>query len=548
MKIRHEINILSAAFTGSVAATTNESINFTSTSYSGSLTGYVEFEGWVSAGTATIELRRKGTTTSHASTTISNTGAFVQSIPCTLSTQEFVLYVSPSGGTFNIQSAKLIILQDTGGSELTASESQYEIGYNELGRTNTTNAPLANPKYWKYDSSRFDGTCTFYAECGYLIASNMSTVTIKLQESDGTGDGFTGWTDKVTIINAGNSTTATTLRSASFSPTTGRNYRLVSISSSNMTTHNIYGGKIIVTQTSGTAITKLEEQYILANTPLDAGTSNQLKLAKWESQYWSGVTNTYYHVVDASDNNTSVVDLRLGDGTQLSGSSVSSPDNQKFSTSVTMPVITASTSNLSYTTIASASDGTIYPASCDARSQSFTTDYGFKIDKIVVNLTRRGTASGNAYCKIYNESSDVPSGTALATSDAFDITTLVANFATNSDFTFTSSNQITLLPNTKYVFTIEYANGVDFNNCLVVRLDVSGSYAGGMEAALIGGTWYTTSTTDYYFQIFGIKTGAEIDCRATTNSGSIYGSRIVVAVTKAIATLNPFSWAYIQGG
>lgn len=81
------------------------------------------------------------------------------------------------------------------------------------------------------------------------VAQNATT-TIAVQESDGTGDGFTGWTDKIVIVRASDFmvSTSTRVRSASFTPTTGRNYRLAFKSGYTGATFAIYNAKIVVDQ------------------------------------------------------------------------------------------------------------------------------------------------------------------------------------------------------------------------------------------------------------------------------------------------------------
>jgi hypothetical protein len=88
---------------------------------------------------------------------------------------------------------------------------------------------------------------------------------------------------------------------------------------------------------STVTVSMLEPQYLLANGLIDAGTALQTFLTKWDSTEWSGVTNTYKHAVDAANGSTSVVELDTAGGTQVTGSSVSSPDNQGISGSLTMP-------------------------------------------------------------------------------------------------------------------------------------------------------------------------------------------------------------------
>ena len=171
-----------------------------------------------------------------------------------------------------------------------------------------------------------------------IISYNLSqsaTTTITLQESDGTGDGFVGWADKITIISAGTASTPTRARSTSFTPIAGRNYRIAVKEGYSGATHAIYNAKIIVDQASSP--TKLEPQYLLANKTLASGTGLQKYLTSWNSAEWTNSANTYTHQVDAANNSTSVIEVDTSGGIQVSGSVVTSPDNAGVSSSMTMP-------------------------------------------------------------------------------------------------------------------------------------------------------------------------------------------------------------------
>lgn len=74
------------------------------------------------------------------------------------------------------------------------------------------------------------------------------------------------------------------------------------------------------------AITKLEPQYLLANTLLAAGTGFQTFLTQWDSTEWSGVTNTYTGQAEAANGSTSVITIQEADGGSTLGT-ISSPDN-----------------------------------------------------------------------------------------------------------------------------------------------------------------------------------------------------------------------------
>ena len=171
-----------------------------------------------------------------------------------------------------------------------------------------------------------------------VISYNLNpsaTTTIKLQESDGTGDGFAGWTDKITIVSGGSASTPTRIRSSSFTPTAGRNYRIAVQEGHNGATHAIYNAKIVVDQASSP--TKLEAQYLLANKTLASGTGLQNYLTYWDTTEWTNTSNTYTHQVDAANGSASVIEVDTAAGAQVTGSVVSSPDNSGVSSSMTMP-------------------------------------------------------------------------------------------------------------------------------------------------------------------------------------------------------------------
>lgn len=86
-----------------------------------------------------------------------------------------------------------------------------------------------------------------------------------------------------------------------------------------------------------TAITATESDYLLCNAALAAGTGLQNALVKWDSTEWVNVTNTYTFAVSATDGNTSTIEADTAGGTQITGSVVTSPDNQGVSSAMTMP-------------------------------------------------------------------------------------------------------------------------------------------------------------------------------------------------------------------
>lgn len=89
-----------------------------------------------------------------------------------------------------------------------------------------------------------------------VITENIGTVGIALQESDGTGDGFQNFAFKKQLVVAGKtSTTSERVRSSSFTPTSGRNYRIVASSTNATASFDIYNAKIVLVQANTSAAT-----------------------------------------------------------------------------------------------------------------------------------------------------------------------------------------------------------------------------------------------------------------------------------------------------
>ena len=86
-----------------------------------------------------------------------------------------------------------------------------------------------------------------------------------------------------------------------------------------------------------TPITKLEPQYLLANTLFAAGTALQTFLTDWDSTEWTGVTNAYYFQAEAANGSTSDVELWEADGGGAGLGVLTNIDNAQISSAVTMP-------------------------------------------------------------------------------------------------------------------------------------------------------------------------------------------------------------------
>lgn len=78
------------------------------------------------------------------------------------------------------------------------------------------------------------------------LTEYIGTVGVAIEEDNGS---FSGWTPKQQIVSVGRtSTTTERVRSASFTPTTGRHYRVVASTTNSTAPYDIYNAKVVVQQ------------------------------------------------------------------------------------------------------------------------------------------------------------------------------------------------------------------------------------------------------------------------------------------------------------
>lgn len=137
------------------------------------------------------------------------------------------------------------------------------------------------------------------------------------------------------------------------------------------------------------------------------------------------------------------------------------------------------------------------------QAQSFTGD-GSNLQKATFWLKKVLSPTGNITAKIYAHSgtfgtSSVATGTAIATSDTVDISTLSTSYAL-VDFTFSGAEQITLTNATNYVVSVEYTGG-DASNYLHVGCDQTSVTHSGNFTQWNGG-WIAYNTYDVCFYVY----------------------------------------------
>lgn len=146
----------------------------------------------------------------------------------------------------------------------------------------------------------------------------------------------------------------------------------------------------------------------------------------------------------------------------------------------------------------------VYNGSFVALGQSFTNTFSDKLGSVVFYLKKLGSPTGNITASVYAHTgtygtSSKPTGTALATSSAIDISTLTTS-AKLITFNFTGVNQIVLSSSTHYVAVINFSGGDD-NNALEVGVDISTPTAPG-NMSIYFPPWIAFSNQDIAFYVY----------------------------------------------
>ena len=146
-------------------------------------------------------------------------------------------------------------------------------------------------------------------------------------------------------------------------------------------------------------------------------------------------------------------------------------------------------------------------------AQSFTCTTETTLDSCKFILSKTLIPTGNAYAKLYAHSGtygtdSIPTGDALATSDAFDVSSLDGT-PTLTTFSFTSGDRRRLDTTTYYCITIEYEDG-DAANYVNVGIDDVTLSASGNSASYTT-LWTADAAIDVCFYVYGSDDYHEID-------------------------------------
>jgi hypothetical protein len=160
-----------------------------------------------------------------------------------LSSTDIYYRIQPNSTDLTIQSARIVIKQDTSTNELAQTVSQFEIGNFET-LNNETLTPLTYPKYWKYESAKFDPTPIFNVHVSANAEDDMYHHDLYLQEDDGA---FGNWSSVLTIASTFTSEDTTLIESSPFTPKDGRHYRLADQAEDSKGDIYISNAKIVAT-------------------------------------------------------------------------------------------------------------------------------------------------------------------------------------------------------------------------------------------------------------------------------------------------------------
>jgi len=157
----------------------------------------------------------------------------------------------------------------------------------------------------------------------------------------------------------------------------------------------------------------------------------------------------------------------------------------------------------SYSESNQSQEGILYSGSTVKMGQSFTGN-GNILYSGKLYLKKSGSPVGNATMTVYAHtgtfgSDGTPTGSALATSDNFDVSTLTTSFALIT-FSFTGANRITLTNGTNYFVILEYGGG-DVSNSVRIGVDNTSPSHGG-NAVYYVSSW-AALTDDACFYVYG---------------------------------------------
>jgi len=148
-----------------------------------------------------------------------------------------------------------------------------------------------------------------------------------------------------------------------------------------------------------------------------------------------------------------------------------------------------------------------------ARGQSFTCSLSnMRIVEAKFYLKKQGSPAGNAHAVLYAHTgtygtSSLPTGSPLATSDDFDVTTLTTSYQLIT-FYFTGVQRYVMQNSTYYCITYENpaTGNIDSNDDVIVGIDISSPAHSGNSYRYRNSAWGVMAS-DACFYVYGESAG-----------------------------------------
>lgn len=163
-----------------------------------------------------------------------------------------------------------------------------------------------------------------------------------------------------------------------------------------------------------------------------------------------------------------------------------------------------------------------YPATTSANKgagHTFLSVGSTQLTGVIFYVAMMNNPTGNMYAYLYakNSGSDIPTGSALATSDAVDVSILSSSYFRPVKFTF--STPYTLTKGTYYVVTLEWTGQTTNQQVEIGRTQAGLGYVHSRSYCYYnGGTWYASSDYDLLFKI-DQTVGFNVDKTSGTDVG-----------------------------
>jgi hypothetical protein len=155
--------------------------------------------------------------------------------------------------------------------------------------------------------------------------------------------------------------------------------------------------------------------------------------------------------------------------------------------------------NLDVTQYVHSTTTTVGGAAATTRvGQSFTTTSAFSLAAVRLNIGKGNSPTDDWSVAIYADSANLPTGSALATSDVINGASIGTGFHWRE---FVFSSPLSLSSGTKYWMAFQRSGAVDATNNFIWRHSAASSYAGGGRSLDNAGTWGAESgTIDMVFE------------------------------------------------